>query len=311
MSVRFAIKFPIEPFKIIKEDSEMVLMGSCFTEHIGNKLNQAGFKTAINPFGILFNPLSIANSIHRILNLEVYKKEDLILNQEGRFVSLDHHGRFSGHEADKVIEEINASLLAANHSIKTADVMIITLGSAWVYKHLEKNKIVANCHKIANHQFEKQLLSIDSIVTALNQTIKAIKIQNPGLGIVFTISPVKHLRDGVIENQRSKATLILALNEVLKSGDETLYYFPAYEIVTDELRDYRFFETDHAHPNQLAIDYVWQRFTETCFTEKALEKATEAENLNKSLAHKILHTEGLNENLEQKIKGYIKKYPLK
>lgn len=308
MSISFFIKFPIDPFKIIKEDSKIILIGSCFTEHIGNRLNMAGFKTTVNPFGILFNPLSIANSIHRILNLEVYKKDDLTQNQEGRFVSFDHHGRFSGPDADKVIEEINTSLMRANEAIKSADILIVTLGSAWVYKHLKENKIVANCHKIPNDEFRKELLDVQTIVSSLNETLKKIRIHNPDSKILFTISPVKHLRDGVIENQRSKATLILAVSELLKSGDNDCYYFPAYEIVTDELRDYRFFETDHAHPNQLAIDYVWQRFIETCFTEKAIEKAAEAEKLTKALAHKTLHTEGVNENLEQKIKRYLDRY---
>lgn len=308
MSIRFSIKFPINPFKIIKEDSKIVLIGSCFTEHIGNRLNMAGLKTTINPFGILFNPLSIANSINRILNLEVYTKEDLTLNQEGRFVSFDHHGRFSGPDADKAVDEINTALMGANKAIIAANILIVTLGSAWVYKHLSKNKIVANCHKIPNHEFEKELLDVQTIVSSLKETLKKIRVHNPDCKILFTISPVKHLRDGVVENQRSKATLILAISKVLKSGDNNTYYFPAYEIVTDELRDYRFFEADHAHPNQLAIDYVWQRFVETCFTEKAIEKATEAERLSKALVHKSLHTEAVNENLEQKIKRYLEKY---
>jgi hypothetical protein len=254
MSISFFIKFPIDPFKIIKEDSKIVLVGSCFTEHIGNRLNMAGFKTTINPFGILFNPLSIANSINRILNLEVYKKEDLTLNQEGRFVSFDHHGRFSGQDADKVIEEINTSLMGANEAIKTADIIIVTLGSAWVYKHLKGNMIVANCHKIPNHEFEKELMDVQTIVSSLNETLKKIRIHNPDSKILLTISPVKHMRDGIIENQRSKATLILAINELLKSGDNDRYYFPAYEIVTDELRDYRFLKpTMHIPTNWLLI----------------------------------------------------------
>jgi hypothetical protein len=308
MSISFFIKFPIEPFKIIKEDSKIALIGSCFTEHIGNRLNMAGLKTTINPFGILFNPLSISNSINRILNLEVYKKDDLTQNQEGRFVSFDHHGRFSGPDADKVVDEINTSLMGANAAIKAADILIVTLGSAWVYKHLSGNKIVANCHKIPNHEFEKELLDVQTIVSSLNETLKKIRNHNPDSKILFTISPVKHLRDGIIENQRSKATLILAISELLKSGDNDSYYFPAYEIVTDELRDYRFFEADHAHPNQMAIDYVWQRFIETCFTETAIEKAAEAEKLSKAFAHKTLHNEGMNENLEQKIKRYLDRY---
>lgn len=310
MTVSFSIKFPIEPFSIVKEDSEILMIGSCFTEHIGNKLNNAGFKTTLNPFGILFNPISISNAISRIVKEELYKKSELHKNQEERFVSFDHHGRFSGNKPDKVLEEINSSLINAHKNLKSADCIIVTLGSAWVYKYLEQNRIVANCHKIPNKEFEKELLEIETIVSSMNRAIDDLKSVNPNIKIVFTISPVKHLRDGIIENQRSKATLILAIEALLKSSNKNLYYFPAYEIVTDELRDYRFFETDHAHPNQLAIDYVWERFIETCFTTKAIEKANEAENITKALAHKTLHSEMQNENLDKRIKEYIKKYPL-
>ncbi len=310
MTVSFSIKFPIEPFKIIEENSIILLIGSCFTEHIGSKLNNSGFETIINPFGILFNPISISNSLKRIINNVVYSKSELYQTHEGRYVSFDHHGRFSGNDGTKVMEEINVSLLEANESLKTADCLIITLGSAWVYRHIEKNKIVANCHKVPNKEFEKELLKIETILDSLKQSISDLKNFNKNLKIIFTISPVKHLRDGVIENQQSKATLILAIAELLKNKTENVYYFPAYEIVTDELRDYRFFETDHAHPNQLAFDYVWERFTETCFTLKAVEKINEAEGLSKAFAHKTLHNESLNENLHQRIKSYLNKYPL-
>lgn len=310
MAVSFFIKFPIEPFKIIKESSEVLMIGSCFTEHIGNKLSNAGFKTTLNPFGILFNPISISNSINRIVNEELYQKSELHKNQEERFVSFDHHGRFSGNEPERVIEEINSSVINAHKNLKSADCIIITLGSAWVYRYLKQNRIVANCHKIPNKEFEKELLEAETVVSSLKRAIEDLKTVNPNIKIVFTISPVKHLRDGVVENQRSKATLILAIDALLKSSYENLFYFPAYEIVTDELRDYRFFETDHVHPNQLAIDYVWERFTETCFTPKAIEKTAEAESITKALEHKTLHLDKQNENLNKRIKEYINKHPL-
>ena len=308
MGVSFSINFPIEPFKIIRENSEIFLMGSCFTEHIGTKLNNAGFKTFVNPFGILFNPVSITNAIKRIVNKQVYSIGELIKNQEGRYCSFDHHGFFSNIDKDKTIDEINVALLEAHENLKKTECIIITLGSAWIYRHIGLNKLVANCHKLPNTEFEKQLLSVDKLVDSIKEAIVHIRTINPNSKIIFTISPVKHLRDGIVENQQSKASLIMALGECLKAKDENLYYFPAYEIVTDELRDYRFFEADHCHPNQLAIDYVWERFTETCFSPKAIEKALDAEKLNKALAHKTLHNVELNENLMQRINNYLKKY---
>ncbi|MFM9944591.1 MAG: GSCFA domain-containing protein [Bacteroidia bacterium] len=310
MTVSFSLKFPIEPFKIITEKSEILMFGSCFTEHIGNKLLSTGFKTTINPFGILFNPISLANAIKRISQKEIYNNAELLKNHEDRFVSFDHHGRFSGNDADKVIEEINDSLIEANKSLKSSNCIFITLGSAWVYRHIIQNRVVANCHKIPNSEFKKKLLDIDTIVNSLTNVINEIREINADIKIIFTISPVKHLRDGVVENQQSKATLILAMADILKNKKREVYYFPAYEIVTDELRDYRFFETDHAHPNQMAIDYVWERFVETCFTPKAIEKSAEAENLIKALNHKPLYNDGTNENLKYRIKSYLDKYPI-
>ena len=308
MSFQYSIKFPIIPFQKIHENTQFILIGSCFTENIGTKLSFAGYDVTLNPFGIVFNPLSIALSIQRIIKNEEYKLSDLIQNHENRFVSFHHHGVFSGFDDEKVITQINLSLNNAHNKLKTANTLIITLGSAWIYEHLTSNQVVANCHKIASSQFKKRLLEVNEVVISLQETLTLIKKTYSNINIILTISPVKHLRDGVIENQQSKATLILAINELLKDAYPSFYYFPAYEIVTDELRDYRFFESDFAHPNQMAIDYIWERFKLSCFTEKALEKSFEAEKINKQLTHKTLHNELLIESLEQRIMAYLEKF---
>jgi len=310
MGINFSIKFPIKAVQIIEPESKIFLVGSCFTENIGNKLNQAGFQTLINPFGILFNPISIGTCLQKIIGNVQYQEDDLLLNHENRYVSFDHHGSYSGNKADVVISQINKSISEAHLFLMSTDFLIITLGSAWVYNYLKQNRIVANCHKVPAYQFEKQLLEVMQISDVIQEVINTLKEFNPNLKILFTISPVKHLRDGVIENQRSKATLILALNQILNKKNNWIHYFAAYEIVTDELRDYRFYETDHAHPNQVAIDYIWERFIETFFTPSSIEKIFQVEKLIKALGHKTLHTDYLKENnLKQRILAYLDKYP--
>ena len=310
MGVSFFIDFPIPPFKIVVPESNFLLVGSCFSEHIGNKLLGAGFETMINPFGILYNSSSLAESIRRIATRELYTEADLLKNHEGRFVSFDHHGRFSGSDASEVLASINNSLSRAHEFIKKATCTVITLGSAWVYKLAPENRIVANCHKFPASRFEKILLPLDEVVAHLKNIHQSIRAVNPGAEIIWTISPVKHLRDGVVENQQSKSVLISALHEHRASVENPGHYFPAYEIVNDELRDYRFFDSDHAHPNALAIDYVWERFLQTCFTAAALEKVSLSDKLARGLNHRSLHSESPSPNLHERILHYLEKYPL-
>jgi hypothetical protein len=307
MSFQFAIKFPIKPSKVINESDSFCLIGSCFSENIGQKLLNAGFNTSINPYGILFNPISIHLSIERIIYQKTYQVNDLYQNQEKRYVSFHHHGQYSGFDEVMVIDQINNAIHYNHAFLKTANTLIITYGSAWIYEHLETNQLVANCHKIPNNQFAKRLLDVNEIVNSMKISIELLRKFNPTLNLILTISPVKHLRDGVIENQQSKATLILAMMDVLNYFQENISYFPSYEIVNDELRDYRFYEADYCHPNQLAIDYIWQRFKETYFSDKALVKSLDAENLTKALNHKPLHTEIKNHTLDEKINAYLKK----
>jgi hypothetical protein len=309
MDTTFFIKFPIPAHLCVTSQSNFWLIGSCFTEHIGKKLNESGFETAINPFGILFNPVSIHRALQRIVSQAYYSEEELFLTHEKRYVSFDHHGRFSGPDLPGVLETINQSINSAYENLKNADVVIITLGSAWVYRLLSSGNVVANCHKVPAKEFAKSLLTSTEIMSALKGIKDCLKQINPNAKVIWTISPVKHLKDGVVENQISKASLIMAVHHLIEETED--YYFPAYEIVTDELRDYRFFEKDLAHPNLLAVDYVWERFLKTCFFVDALEKAKEAESLNKLLQHKKLHEEVNSESLRKRISDFQKKFPNK
>lgn len=310
MALSLKIDFPVHPFRIIEPNSNIMLIGSCFTENIGERMLAGGINVNINSFGILYNPISISNAILRIHRKSFYTPEDLFENHERRFVSFDHHGRYSGYDAAEVLEKINMSIEEAHFFLKKADCLIITFGSAWVYRYLKKDKIVANCHKVPSKEFSRSMLEVAEIDEVFNEAILELKRNYPALNIICTISPVKNLRDGVTENLQSKSSLVLACRQLMNRRYEQVYYFPAYEIVTEELRDYRFYETDHSHPNKLAVDYLWERFTELCFKESAFEKLKTSQQLLKAMEHRSLHGNG-NQNLEiyKKINEYLKNYP--
>lgn len=251
------------PFAI-EHNSQVVMLGSCFAENIGAKLKQSKFQADVNPFGILFNPFSIMNAIERILNNRFYSSEDL-RKVNDHFVSLDHHGRFNSEDDSQVLAEINTSLSEGREALLKADVVFITLGSAWVYEHISSGHIVANCHKIPNKEFKKRLLTFQEIHLILRHIPQFLASEKVKANIVFTISPVRHWKDGAVENQRSKALLIAAAQEVVEEYD-LCHYFPAYEIMMDDLRDYRFYGADMLHPTEQAIDYIWQRFQTSFFS---------------------------------------------
>jgi hypothetical protein len=306
MAGKFTIPFSITPLRFVVPNDRFFLIGSCFTEHIGSKLASAGFGVLSNPFGIIYQPMAISNAINRIIKNEMYTTADLFKNHEGRYVSFDHHGIFSGIEAEKVIAEINMAITEAHMQLKTSNMVIITMGTAWAYRLNSSQQWVANCHKVPQNQFSKHLLEVDSVVASMEETIRLVNSFNPNAKIILTVSPVKHLNDGVIENQQSKAVLILACRKLV---DASVTYFPAYEIVTDELRDYRFYATDLAHPSEQAIDYVWERFIETYFTEEAKQKTVEGIKLGKQLGHRPLHDNQEPSSLHNKIEQFLNKYP--
>ncbi|NUM32436.1 MAG: GSCFA domain-containing protein [Bacteroidetes bacterium] len=309
MSLSFSLKFNIKPFKIIEAQNSILLTGSCFTEKIGEYLKKSGFNTFINPFGIIYNPISISNSINSVIENRIYNQNDLFLTHEKRYVSFEHHGKFSGNEISKVLKNINGNIQNAHFFLKNASCIVITLGTAWAYRLKNNNKIVANCHKVPNNQFAKELLSIDTICQNLVLTIENLRNFNKNIKIIFTVSPVKHLADGIVENLQSKSVLLLSIKEILDELPENNYYFPSYEIVTDELRDYRFYENDHAHPTLQATEYVWQRFVNTCFTESATKKVDDAMKLNKMLNHRqIVEGNEPNPDIFERIKLFLETY---
>ncbi len=261
----FHVELTTKPFEVkINHQHNLLLIGSCFTEQIGTKLTNCKFSVLDNPNGILFNPVSICKSISSYVDNKQYTEADLFYQNES-WNSWEHHSRFSNPDKEKCLAGINESQTEAYEFIKNADWLLITLGSAFVYE-LENTEVVANCHKVPADKFIKRLLSAEEVFTGLQHMIEQALAFNPGLNIIFTISPVRHLRDGFVENNRSKATLIEAVHQLVQQNS-ACFYFPAYELVIDDLRDYRFFAEDMVHPNYAATNYVWEKFITTCIDE--------------------------------------------
>ncbi|MET2986062.1 GSCFA domain-containing protein [Aureibaculum conchae] len=293
----------------ITYNSNIILIGSCFSDNIGKQLDYYKFNTIVNPNGILFNPVSIENVIKDAVNKKQYTEDDLITH-DGLWHSFNHHSKFSRPTPE--FKEQNENVIEFYEVLKASTHIFITLGTAWVYRYLETNTVVANCHKIPQQEFKKELLSIAEIEKSLLSTIKHVKIVNPTISISFTVSPVRHLKDGFIENQQSKAHLLSAIHKIVNGGDAT--YFPAYEIMMDDLRDYRFYKKDMIHPNELAINYIWDKFTRAFMLENTLKIMSEVDQLKKDLAHRPIHPisdshKKFMEATEKKLENFRKKYP--
>jgi hypothetical protein len=285
------------PEKQINYRDKIFLVGSCFTEHIGNSLGELKFSTIQNPNGILFDPRSVCNSLISYIENKKYRKEDLFLLNE-TWNSWEHHSRFSNINADECLKNINGSQQQAHSFLKEADWLIITLGSSFSYRltneaipgGLQNTDGVANCHRAPSQWFNKHLLTIDETISLLDTTYHRLKQFNPKLKIIFTISPVRHIRDGVIENNRSKARLIEAVHHMVNKFPG-LYYFPAYELVIDVLRDYRFYDIDMVHPNYPATEFVMEKFKEAFIDEQSQQLMDEIKKIVIARKHKAFQPE--------------------
>jgi GSCFA family len=301
-----------EPAERISYQQKILLTGSCFTEHIGNHLQEAKFDVLQNPNGILFDPLSVAGSLVSYIERKQYQKEDLFFLND-LWQSWRHHGIFSDTSKQSCLEKINKSQSAAHEFLKKADWLIITLGSAFSYMLTENQMPVANCHRAPADWFVKKLLSIEEMLTAFDETLHRLFHFNPALKIIFTVSPVRHIRDGVVENNRSKSRLIEVVHHVANKFDR-IYYFPAYELVIDVLRDYRFYDKDLVHPNYQATAFVLENFIQYCVGSPSRAIAEEVKKIQIAFRHKALHpdTEAHKRFLKEyllKTKAMAEKYP--
>ena len=269
--------------------SQVMLIGSCFSDNIGERMVKAHIPTQINPHGIVFNPLSVARSLEDCLVEKKYSRADLT-PRENDFVSLNHHGSFSNKDADELVQKINLTIANSSRFLRDANILIVTLGTSWTYFHHSTNQPVANCHKLPNKNFTKKLIDSSTSVMALGSVFGKLLEANPALKIILTVSPVRHWKDGVVENTLSKSHLLVAANQLANDFEE-VYYFPAYEIMLDDLRDYRFYNPDMLHPSPLAVDYIWQKFQETYFDHSMREKVLQIEKLSKVFEHRAKNEE--------------------
>jgi hypothetical protein len=264
--------------------NNIFLIGSCFTENISHKLTECGFKTYHNPSGILFNPASILQCLSSIVE-EKHFSEKYLLQRDTIHLSYLHHSSIHASDKSQLTEKINSENAKASAFLKESNFLIVTFGTAFTYRHLGLNEVVANCHKQPGAAFEKKLLDVDMIVNDYSHLILALQKINPNINILFTVSPVKHLKDGVVENNVSKATLLLSVHELVKKHPNCSY-FPAYELVNDDLRDYRFYKEDLAHPNNAAINYVWKKFSDCFFSAETKQFNQGIQKLNAALNHR-------------------------
>ncbi|OIQ21122.1 MAG: GSCFA domain-containing protein [Flavobacterium sp. MedPE-SWcel] len=314
--MQFRTQIPISKNdNLIDYNSQVMSLGSCFAVNMGEKLNYFKFKNTINPFGILFHPLAIEKFIDYVLQQKQFTEADIIYNNE-RWHCFGAHSDLSNTDKNVLLDNLNSIIENTRTTLQQASHLIITLGTAWVYRYNQSDSIVANCHKIPQKEFTKELLTVSTIQQSLQRIIDSIKAINPKLHFIFTVSPVRHIKDGFVENQRSKANLIAALQETINAEQyvSNTNYFPSYEIMMDELRDYRFYGSDMIHPNDVAIDYIWRRFTDTYISEKALATMKEVDIIQKGLNHRPFNAESEQHKaflvkLQQRRDKLKKQYP--
>lgn len=256
MNWRTEIDIPKSPWQI-KADSRLLLVGSCFTDHIGRQMQAYGLNAVCNPTGVLYNPLSIARSLNGDMRIE-------LVEHDGLYHSMSHHGSFSGPDSEQVLRRCLQSQAELHKALEEAETVFVTFGTAYVY--YRNGQVVANCHKLPEREFTRERLTVEQIVSEWRPIIRSMA----GKHWVFTVSPIRHRRDGMHQNQLSKAVLLMAVEQLQKEFPEQTSYFPAYEIVLDELRDYRFYADDLVHPSGMAVEYIWQRLCDTFVSAETL-----------------------------------------
>lgn len=296
----------------ISHSHSILTFGSCFSENIGDKLADSKFNTDINPFGIIFNPASIYKSIETLLHKREFSETDLFFNQD-TWSSYCHHSRFNNLDKNVCLQTINHRICSSDKNLNLSHFLILTFGTAWVYELKSTGEIVANCHKMPASLFNRFLLTECDITEMYSSLLKELWKVNPNLQVIFTISPVRHLKDGLEANFLSKSVLRMAIFKLMESFSQ-LHYFPSFEIMTDDLRDYRFYSDDLCHPTPFAVDYVWQCFAEKYFTRETIEIIKEIKTIKEACRHRIFNPKSVSAKkfLEQtlgKIQNLETRYP--
>lgn len=293
--------------------SRFMLLGSCFAENIGHKLRENRFSVDCNPCGIVYNPESVAQVLERLIDEREVTADELVW-QEGKWVAWGHHGSFSGSEREGCLEKMNLRIHRGAEQLRKADLLLITFGTSWVYRHLDSGRVVANCHRFPERDFERFPLSVSEVVGRYDRLLDRMARINPRLRVLFTVSPIRHWKDGAHGNQVSKSVLLLAIDELLGKR-QRVCYFPSYEIVLDELRDYRFYAEDMLHISGTAVDYIWTRFKDTFFSADALQVMRQVEKINKGAHHRPFDPESetylaFRRKLQEELNNLGDKYPL-
>lgn len=296
----------------IDYNSKIVSLGSCFAVNIGQKFDYFKFRNTTNPFGILFHPLALEKFIGYALQRKQFTDSD-IFELNDLWHCFDAHSDLSHRDKEVLLNNLNSAGSLAYAELKEATHLIITLGTAWVYRNIASGNLVANCHKVPQKEFTKELLSPETIKQSLESIIARVTEVNPKLNFIFTVSPVRHIKDGFTENQWSKANLISALHQTINNKQQTINYFPSYEIMMDELRDYRFYAEDMIHPSAIAVDYIWERFTEAYIASEAQQTMKLADNIQKGLSHRSFNPDteqhrAFLQKLDEKIKTLQKQH---
>ena len=310
MKLQTTITLQAQQHNQIDYDSSIFLLGSCFVENIGHKLDYFKFQNLQNPFGILFQPIAIEKLITNAVNEKEYTEGDIFFHNE-QWHSFDAHSKLSMASNQDFIADLNKQINLTAKQLNNSSHIIITLGTAWVYRHINTDALVANCHKVPQKKFLKELLTVNEITESLQSIVELIRSVNKKASILFTVSPVRHLKDGFVENTQSKAHLIAGIHQVVEPRHH-LHYFPSYEIIMDELRDYRFYAEDMIHPNQTAINYIWEKFKSVWISKGVSEIMEAVEFIQKGLHHKPFnpnseaHIQFLQKLEEQKVQLSLK-----
>ena len=291
---------------LVEYHKSIVMLGSCFTDNVGQRLQNAMFDCNSNPCGTLYNPASIASTLLDILYERPYNENDLI-EYNGLWHSFSHHSKFSGEDKAEVINRINDATKGAIKSLSSASALIITFGTAWIYRLKDGNGVVANCHKMPASTFNREMLSSTQIYGLWKKMLRELSARYPELKVIFTVSPIRHLADGAHANQLSKAALLEAVDRLAGEFQNQAIYFPAYEIMMDDLRDYRFYAADMVHPSEVAVEYIYDNFCRSFMTDDTIATSKLCEGLTRRLNHRSLH--GDAPDRESIIASYLEKYP--
>lgn len=310
--MKLQTQLPVEPSSSqFGYEDKLLLLGSCFSNNMGRKLDQYKFQVVSNPFGIIFNPIAIQQVIHNAVTNYTYTEED-VFELDGIWKSFVAHSDLNANSRLQAVINLQEAQQELRNRLLEASHLFITLGTAWVYQLIATNEVVANCHKAPQKQFKKRLLSVQELTESLSQIMRDARDINPNITITFTVSPVRHLKDGFIENTRSKAHLISAVHDVIETQNGN--YFPVYEILMDELRDYRFYASDMLHPSSQVLDYIWERFVAVYVLEKAQQTWKEVAAIQQARNHKPFNPsseahQSFLVKLDQRITLLQKKYP--